>query len=367
MKIKFSNLYKEYFSIKKNIDRSMKGVIKNSAFIRGKYVTIFENNFKSKLRSKYCLTCNNGTDALILTMISLGLKNNDEVITTAHSWISSSSSITKAGGRVVFCDVKKNTFNIDPNDIEKKITRKTVGIVLVHLYGEPADIIKIKKLAKKNNLWIVEDCAQSHFVKYNKKFLGTHGDAGSFSFYPSKILGGFGDSGAIVTNNKKLYIKALKLAQHGGLRKHIHEFEGFNSRMDGLQAAVLNEKLKILGKLKKNRKAIAKRYYHNLKNLKNIQLPNTQKIDHGFYLYVIKAENRNKLKKYLNKNNIETQIHYPNLLPFLNSYRYLNYKKKDFPNALLNQSKILSLPMYPQLKFKEIDYISKKIIAFYSK
>ena len=226
---------------------------------------------------------------------------------------------------------------------------------------------EIKEIAKKNKLWIIEDCAQSHFTKYKNKFVGTIGDFGAFSFYPSKILGAFGDAGAIVTNNKKLYIKTVELARHGGLNKNIHDIEGYNSRIDGIQAAILNEKLKIINKLKSKRKLIAIRYKKNLTKLKNIELPNKNNIDHGFYLYVIKTNKRDKLKNYLTKFGIQTQIHYPKLLPFLNAYKYLKHKKNDFPNASLNQKKILSLPIYSELSTKKIDFVCNKIKDFYLK
>jgi len=367
-KIKLVDLNTQYNFLKKDIDRSIFNTIKRSDFINGVSVREFEYLFKKANHSNYFLTTNNGTDSLFIALKSLNLKAGDEVITTAHSWISTSSSVTLAGGRVVFCDTEENTFNIDASQIEKKITKKTKGLIIVHLYGQPCDMKEILTISKKYNLWIVEDCAQSHFAKYKDEHVGNFGSFGSFSFFPSKNLGAYGDGGGLVTNNKKLFNKALLLAKHGGFKKNQHLIEGMNSRMDGIQAAILNIKLKKINFFNKKRFKIANVYSNLLKNIGDISVPIIKKDrDHVFHLYVIKTKKRDKLKFYLKSKGIDTALHYPVALPFLRAYKYLGYSKKDFPVAYSNQKKILSLPIYPEMKIDQIEYVCKNIAGFFKK
>ncbi len=366
-KIKFVDLYAQYKNHKKLIDNSIKKIILKSDFINGQSVKRFEDNFKKKLKINYCITTNNGTDSLYIAMKSLNLKKDQEVITSAHTWISSSSSITQAGGRPVFCDTYEDTFNIDVDQIKKKINKKTAGIIVVHLYGQPCNISEIVKLAKKNKMWIIEDCAQSHFAKYKNKFTGTFGDFGSFSFYPSKNLGAYGDAGALVTNNKRLYKKALVFSKHGGFKKNQHLIEGTNSRMDGLQGAILDIKLKYIDKYNLKRLNIARLYSKLLYDVGDIETPKIiENRDHVFHLYVIKTKKRDKLKKFLLQNNISCSIHYPKCLPKLAAYKKYKFKVDSYRNALKNQKKILSLPIYPELEKNKVKYICKKIKEFFS-
>ena len=218
MKVPFVDLHAQYLSIKTEINSAIAQVITQSAFIRGKHVDAFEQAWAETLKVKHCISCANGTDALYIVMRGLGVKTGDEVITTAHSWIATSETITQAGGRVVFCDTQEDTFNIDPRLIESKITKATVGIIPVHLCGQPADMDEIMAIAKKHNLWVIEDCAQAHLATYKGKFVGTFGDAATFSFYPGKNLGAYGDAGCIVTNDDTLADWTATFARHGGLR-----------------------------------------------------------------------------------------------------------------------------------------------------
>ena len=268
--IKSANLYLQYKSQKKEIDNAILKIISTNSYIGGEEVKKFENNFKKKIGAKYCVTCGNGTDALLASIKSLGFKSNvkNEVITTSHTWFSTGSAITNAGGKVVFCDTEKNSFNFTVKEIEKKITKKTSGIIIVHLFGQSAKIEKILQLANKYKLWVIEDCAQAHFVKKNKKYLGNFGHIGTFSFYPGKNLGAMGDAGAIITNNKKLINLCIMHLRHGGKKKHEHLLEGLNSRLDGLQAAILNKKLKKIDYWNKKREFIAREYLKNLSNIK---------------------------------------------------------------------------------------------------
>src|SRR5436190_8955123 len=244
MKVPFVDLHAQYLGIKAEIDSAIGEVIAQSAFIRGKHVDTFEQAWVRTLKVKHCISCANGTDALYITMRGLGLKPGDEVITTAHSWIATSETITQAGGRVVFCDTDDVTFTIDPALIEDRITPATVGIIPVHLYGQSADMESIMAIARKHNLWVIEDCAQAHLARYKGKLVGTFGNAATFSFYPGKNLGAYGDAGCIVTNDDRLADWTTTYARHGGKGDHV--MEGMNSRLDGLQAAILNVKLRHL-------------------------------------------------------------------------------------------------------------------------
>jgi dTDP-4-amino-4,6-dideoxygalactose transaminase len=363
--VNFVDLHKQYQSIKIEVDEAIQNVIRDSAYIGGKYVFKFEEEFAYANEIKNCISVANGTDALFITMKGLGLKQGDEVITTAHSWISTSETITQAGGNVVFCDTNINTFTIDPDDIVNKITSKTVGIIPVHLYGQPADMDAIVTIAKKYNLWIIEDCAQAHFAKYKNKKVGSFGDAATFSFYPGKNLGAYGDAGCIITNNDKLAEFCKLYARHGG--KGEHHMEGINSRLDGLQAAILSVKLKHLNKWTMMRKDLAKVYNDKLSNIKNIQIPIVMnEVEHVYHLYVIKAEKRDFLKEYLESKQISTVLNYSKALPFYPAYSYLNHLPQDFPNSYKNQCEIISLPFYPELDEKSIDYVVQNIKNFYN-
>lgn len=367
MKIEFVNLYKQYESIKDEIDHVISDVIKNSYFVRGPYVDEFEKNFSKLVERKYCISCGNGTDSLYIAMKSLGVKPGDEVIAPAHSWISTTETITQAGGKVIFCDTDKDTFTIDVNKIEEKITQKTVGIIPVHLYGQACNMTEIMNIARKYNMWVLEDCAQSHLAKHNGQHVGTFGDVASYSFYPGKNLGAMGDAGAIVTNNENLAIKMTMFARHGGLKKGDHTIEGVNSRLDGIQGAILNVKQKYLKEWTFKRQEKANYYIENLSTIPNISTPKIEAAnEHVWHLFVIKAERRDELAEYLKKNGISTVINYPIALPFLPAYSYLGHHHNDFPNAYENQSKILSLPIYPELENSEIDFVCAKIKEFYS-
>tara|TARA_B100001093_G_C26857837_1_gene1028293 strand:+ start:6887 stop:7987 length:1101 start_codon:yes stop_codon:yes gene_type:complete len=364
MKVPFVDLHLQYLSIKKEIDDAIASVIKRSAFIRSEDIINFENHYAAMFNTKNCVSCANGTDALHIAMKSLGLKEGQEVITTAHSWISTSETITQTGGKVVFCDTEKDSFNIDPDKISELITDKTVGIIPVHLYGQACNMEKIMKIASDNKLWIIEDCAQAHFSKYKNQYVGTFGDASTFSFYPGKNLGAMGDAGCLLTNNNDLADHALLYARHGG--KNNHKIEGINSRLDGIQAAILNVKLNYILDWTEKRRSNAGIYNKYLKDIPQIQIPKVSPdSDHVYHLYVIKAEDRDLLKAYLSDAGVSSVLNYPMALPFYEAYKYLRHSENDFPNAFENQSQILSLPMFPEIVEEQIAYVSKKIKSFY--
>lgn len=366
MNFSFVDLNAQYLTIKDEIDDAINQVIKTSSFIRGPFVEEFEENFSNVMQSKYCISCANGTDALYIAMTALAIEPGDEVIVPAHSWISTSETVTQAGGKVVFCDTDSETFTINPNLIEEKITSRTVGIIPVHLFGQPADMDPIMAIAEKFNLWVIEDCAQAHFAKYKGVQVGNFGDAATFSFYPGKNLGAMGDAGAIVTNNEDLATKMAMFARHGGLKKGDHQIEGINSRMDGLQAAILSVKLPHLRKWTNLRQSRASLYSERLLSLDKVLCPKVSLDgEHVWHLYVIKTDQRDHLKSYLATNGIPSVINYPTALPFLPAYKRFGHKPDDFPNAFANQSSILSLPIYPELTDDKIDSISEAIHTFF--
>jgi dTDP-4-amino-4,6-dideoxygalactose transaminase len=365
MKIPFVDLHAQYLSIKDEIDRAIAEVIAESAYIRGRHVDTFEQAWARTLGVKRCVSCANGTDAIYIALRGLDLKPGDEVITSAHSWISTSETITQAGGRVVFCDTEEDTFTIDPADIERKITPATVGIIPVHLYGQPADMGRIMAIAKKHNLWVIEDCAQAHLASYKGQLIGTFGNVATFSFYPGKNLGAYGDAGCIVTNDDRLANWMATFARHGGKGDHI--MEGINSRMDGLQAAILNAKLPHLPAWTAARRRVATCYNELLEDVGDV-IPPTVKPDrdHVYHLYVIRTENRDALKEHLSQGGISTVLNYPKALPFYPAYAYLGHVPKDFPAAYFNQARILSLPIYPEMPEQAITHVANTISQFWS-
>jgi dTDP-4-amino-4,6-dideoxygalactose transaminase len=360
MKIPFVDLHAQYLSIKEEIDAAIAAVIAESAYIRGPHVDAFEDAWARALGAKRCVSCANGTDAIYIALRGLGLTAGDEVLTSAHSWISTSETITQAGGRVVFCDTDAETFTIDPVDIERRITPATVGIIPVHLYGQPADMDAIMAIARKHNLWLIEDCAQAHLARYNGRFVGTFGDVATFSFYPGKNLGAFGDAGCLVTNDDQLADWMATFARHGGKGDHI--MEGINSRMDGLQAAVLNAKLPHLPAWTAGRRRVAARYDELLEDVGDIITPKVgSNRDHVYHLYVIRTENRDALRKHLTQAGIPTVLNYPKALPFYPAYAYLGHCPEDFPAAYAHQSRILSLPIYPEIPNEAINEVASQI------
>jgi dTDP-4-amino-4,6-dideoxygalactose transaminase len=333
LKVPFVDLKKQYLSLREEIDSAFARVIQDSSFIRGPEVEVFESSFARSIGVKNCISCANGTDALYIAMKALGIGAGDEVITTAHSWISTSETITQAGGKVVFCDVNEDDFLLDVSKLEGLITPRTKGIIPVHLFGQAVDMGPLLEIAKKNNLWVLEDCAQAHFATYNGKTVGTFGDAATFSFYPGKNLGAMGDAGAVVTSNDKLADHMKLFARHGGKGEHL--MEGINSRMDGLQAAVLNIKLPKMDEWTDKRRKAAQYYDDLLQSIPSVTLPIEKSGNkHVYHLYVIKVPKRDELKEYLEASGIQTVVNYPKALPFYKAYEYLEHLPQDFPCRL---------------------------------
>jgi dTDP-4-amino-4,6-dideoxygalactose transaminase len=367
MKVPFIDLKAQYLSIQGEIDSAIHDIICNTAFIGGKPVNDFEAAFAELYGIDHCISVANGTDSLYIIMKMLGIGVGDEVITVANSWISSSETISQTGAKPVFVDIDPNYYSLNEHLLEAAITSKTKAIMPVHLHGQSVNMDEVMRLANKYNVLVIEDCAQSHFSEFKGKRVGTFGIAASFSFYPGKNLGAYGDAGAIITNDGSLAEKCNMYARHGALKKHEHQIEGINSRLDGLQAAILSAKLPHILDWTSARIGCADTYDQFLNGIPSIVTPKRRENTmHSYHLYVIRAEKRDELAQHLKSCNIETAIHYPTALPNLKAYAYLGHRPEDFPIATAYQSQILSLPIYPELSRSQIEYVVDCIKSFYS-
>lgn len=371
MKIPFVDLKAQYKFIKKEVDLAISNVFENNAFIQGKAVKDFEISFAKAINVNHCIAVANGTEALIISLKVLGVGSGDEVIVPANSFIASSEAVTAVGAKVVFVDNNPKSYNIDNALIEEKITSKTKAIIVVHLYGQAADMDPILQITKKHKLFLIEDSAQSHLAEYKInngvwRKAGAFGDIASFSFYPGKNLGAYGDAGAIVTNNDDLATKARMYANHGRISKYNHEIEGINSRMDGIQGAVLGVKLKYLPRWTEQRRSAAKYYINNLSNIKELHIPFVEENQKPvWHLFVIRVARRDELQEFLIMKGISVGVHYPISLPNLKAYKYLNYIESDFPVASAYQNKLLSLPIFPEITKKQQDYVIDCLQSFF--
>jgi len=361
MNVPFVKLKEQYISIKDEIDAAIKSVVDNTSFILGSNVEEFEKNFAKFCGAKYAVGVNSGTAALYLALLAHGIGRNDEIITAPNSFFATAGAISQTGARPVFVDINESTYNIDASKIEKAITNKTKAIIPVHLYGQTADMDAIKKIAEKHNLIVIEDCCQAHGAEYNGKRAPV-GDVGCFSFHPAKNLGAFGEAGAVVTNNEEIANKIKLLRAHGESPKNTHSSIGYNFRMEGLQGAILNAKLKHLDEWNKARRKNAKLYDELLSSV----ITPKDNLGHVYHLYVIRHKEREGLQKYLNSKGIMTGMHYPVPIHLQPAYAHFGYKEGDFPVAEKCAKEILSLPMCPELSEEEIIYVANKIKEFSS-
>lgn len=358
------DLKAQYRSIKTEIDEAVQIVIDEAAFYKGRHVREFERKFASMFGSRHCVGVANCTDALYIALKCLDCSSGDEVITAANTFIATAEAITATGAKVVFCDVDPETFNIDIAKIRNLITLHTKAIVPVHLCGRAVDMTAIGEIASEFKLKVVEDCAQAHWAEWRGKKVGSIGEIGCFSFYPSKNLGAFGDAGCIITDDEQLAETVRMTADHGRTKKYEHIFEGISSRLDGLQAAILNVKLNYLDEWTVKRQANARLYEKHLEGVEGVkqpEIPDEREFKtHVFHVFQVMVDPRRraKIREKMSSDGIETGMHYPIALPNQLAYKYLGHSPADFPVASWLQDRIMSLPMYPELTEEQIRYIS---------
>lgn len=363
MKIPLVDLKIQYRNIKKQIDESIFSTIEESSFILGEKVKNFEEKFAQYLAVKDVIGVGNGTDALLLSLLALGFKSGDEVITTSFSFYATVEPMCLLNIKPVFVDINEETYNIDVNKIRKVITKKTKAIMPVHLYGQTCQMDKIVRLAKEYKLVIIEDACQAHGAKFNQQMVGSFGDLSCFSFFPGKNLGAYGDAGAVATNNQRLSSILRSLRNHGRKDKYLHKKIGLNSRLDGIQAAILAVKLKFLDQWNKKRQEIAKKYFSALKGVKGIILPKQSKDGkHVYHLFVIRVRNRDKIFATLKEKGVEVGIHYPLPLHLQPALKFLGYKKGDFPVSEKVSEEVLSLPIFPEITDEQVNYVISNLI-----
>jgi dTDP-4-amino-4,6-dideoxygalactose transaminase len=364
MHIPFVDLKAQYSSIQNEMDRAIANIIANTSFIGGPAADAFEKSYSDFMGMKHTIACANGTDSLEILLVAMGIQPGDEVIVPAISWISTAEAVTTAGGVPVFVDIDEH-FLIDLSKIEERITPRTKAIIPVHLYGNPVDMNALMAIANKHNLLVLEDCAQSHAATIHGKKAGTFGHAASFSFYPGKNLGAYGDAGGMVTNHDDFAKIARAIANHGQEGKHNHTREGRNSRMDGIQAAVLNIKLPHLEKWTEGRRKNA-HLYHSLLNENVVKPIEREGFRHVFHLYVIQHEDRDGLMAKLKEAHIDSAVHYPVPLPLMPCYTSrFHHTEADYPVAARLAKRILSLPMYSELTHDQIAYVAAHVNANY--
>lgn len=347
-----ADLKKEYISIREELNRNIQRVLNSGFYVLGEEVRKFEEDFSKYTGTNYAVGVNSGSDALFLALKSVGIGKGDEVITVSHTFISTVDAISRNGAKPVFVDINPDTYCMDVSKIEEKITEKTKAILPVHLYGHPADMDPICKLKEEYDLYVIEDACQAHGAEYNGKKAGSIGDIGCFSFYPTKNLGAYGDGGAVVTDNEEIKEKLFQMRNYGQSEKYHHDFVGVNSRLDELQAVILQTKLKYLDGWIERRRKNAKIYTEVLQDSDVILPVEKEFAKHSYHLYVIRSKNRDNLKNKLLQNDIHAQIHYP--IPVHKQKAYLNFNdlNLDVTDNICNE--ILSLPLHPWREYEEI-------------
>jgi dTDP-4-amino-4,6-dideoxygalactose transaminase len=362
MKVPFLDLQKQYAALKPQIDRALAAVVKRQDFILGKDVMLFEQEFASRNRSRFCIGVNSGTDALFLCLKALDIGPGDEVIIPVFTFIATAFVVTCAGAKAVFVDIDEKTFNIDVKQAEKAITARTKAIIPVHLFGQCADMKPLLALARRHGLFVIEDACQAHGALYGKAPAGTMGDTGCFSFYPTKNLGAWGDAGALVTDNEKLYKKLFMMRDCGRKYKYEHHILGYNSRLDTMQAAVLRVKLRGLDSWNQKRIDCAGMYNKLLSHIPGVGLPfAAADVKHVYHIYAIQLDRRDAVKEYLLRKGVGCVVNYPIPLHLQVVYKQSGYHRGDFPVAERLSRRIISLPMHPFLTNRHIEYVVKTV------
>ena len=361
MEIPIFDLKRQYKRIEKDVKKKLESVLESQNFILGGELEKLEKDIASFCDTKYALGLNSGTDALILALDAMGIKSGDEVITTPFTFIATGEAIARAGAKPLFVDIDPKTYNIDPSKIEKSITPKTKAILPVHLYGLPCDMDDILEIAKKNNLKVLEDACQAIGASYKGEKVGSMGDAGAFSFFPSKNIGCFGDGGIVTTNNDEISKNIKLLRDHGSEEKYKHKVIGYNSRLDNIQAAFLNLKLPFLQEWTKKRIEHAEFFNNELKSLPLVTPYTPEGSTHSFHLYTLRSEHRDSIVKYLNEKGVASRAYYPIPQHLQECFEYLGYKPGDFPEAEKASRECFSIPVFAELTEKEKKYIVEKL------
>jgi dTDP-4-amino-4,6-dideoxygalactose transaminase len=357
MELSLVDLKRRYQSLKTEIDEGIQKVIDNTSFIKGEDVKLFEEEFAAYCDKKHGVGCANGTVALHIALLALGIGKGDEVITVANTFIATSEAVSYVGGKVKFVDVDEKTMLMDLDALEKAITLRTKAVIPVHLYGQMVDMKRLMEIAEKYNLKVIEDCAQCHGAEQNG-VKAPYNDIGTFSMFPAKIIGAFGDAGLVVTNNPEYFDKMKRLVDHGRLDKYYHSFEGFNYRLDTIQAAILRPQLKKLDEWVDRRRELAHLYNELLSGV--VETPyELSGNKHAYYMYVIKVKNRDEMIKKLKSFGISTGVHYPIPLHLQPAYAYMGLKEGSFPNAEKCAKEILSLPLFPEMTEEEVRYVAE--------
>jgi len=365
MKIPLVDLKRQYRDIQKEVNAALGEALKRCDFILGQDLQLFEGEFSRYCGSKYGIGVASGTDALYLALRAYDIGEGDEVITSANTYIATTLAISYCNAKPILIDIDPATYNIDPSKIESAITPKTKAIIPVHIYGQMADMKPILDIAKKHNLRVIEDASQAHGATYKGNISGSMGDAACFSFYPGKNLGAYGDGGMIVTNDKKLVEKLKMLRNYGQRVKYYNDFRGYNSRLDTVQAAILRVKLKYLDRWSEERRQAAAEYTKLLKN-SDIKSPITAKGNtHVYHLYLIQTDKRDELQKWLKDKEIATQIYYPVPIHLQNAYKDMGWKEGDFPITENLSKRNLALPLFPEIKKEEIEYVASAVLEFF--
>lgn len=359
MRVPFLDLTAQNRPIRTELQSALDAVIAEASFILGPAVSRFEQSFANYIGVRHCVGLNNGTSALHLALTACGIGQGDEVITTPHTWISTSWGISYVGARPVYVDVDPTTYNLNAKLVERAITSRTKAILPVHLYGQSADLGELKRIADKHGLCLIEDAAQAHGAKYDGKRVGSFGKAACFSFYPGKNLGAFGEGGAVVTNDAEVAERIRCLRDHAQQSRHHHVEIGYNMRMEGVQGAVLDVKLRHLDAWNGARAQHAKRYHELLRDVPGLTLPAAPRAEgHVWHLFVVQVSGRDRseVRDRLTAAGIATGIHYPMPVPYQPAYRYLGYREGNFPVAESVMNRCISLPMFPELTSDQIEY-----------
>ena len=358
MSVPFIDFKEQNQLVQDEVDAGIKKVFEKGDYILGEQAHTFEHSFARYCEAEYAVGVNSGTDALYLALSALDIKEGDEVIVPTHTFIATALCVSFCRAKVVFADIEESTYNIDPRSFEKAITKKTKAVIPVHIYGQPADMNEILSIARKHNIQVVEDAAQAHGSRYQSRRVGSLGDVACFSFYPTKSLGACGDAGMIVTNNKETYEKALMLRDYGRKGRYEHKIKGTNSRLDTIQAVVLNAKLKHLDQWNAMRAQTAAYYAELLKPLKNVIVPITKSDrTHVFQTYAVRVPNRDRVVEAMKAKGISVLIHYPIPLHLQEAYSEIGGKRGDFPVAEKVANEIMSLPMFPHMSKSQVETV----------